>query len=87
MGLLPLTQNVPLRLTETDSRKHKLFKHTPAVFKGLELSDKEAARVATVGEPEVTLRELPSALLLEVTDIEGENGDAPTRTAVRCMAP
>ena len=73
MGLLPLVQDMPMRLTETDSRQHKLFKHTPAIFKGFELSDSEAARVALVDEPEVTLREQPLALLLQVTDIEGNS--------------
>ena len=56
MGLLPLVQDMPMRLTETDSRQHKIFKHTPAVFKGFELSDTEAARVHVIDEPEVTLR-------------------------------
>ena len=72
MGMLPLVQDMPLRMTATFYHGAlRLYKHRDCIFRGCELEEKQVEEVQAVQEPEVVLTKQPKKLFLEFLDSDG----------------
>ena len=66
MGLLPLVQDLPMRMTETiHVQDTRLYKHMRCTLKGWEVKETELEQIQNTTEPEVVLQRQPQSLLLE----------------------
>ena len=66
MGLLPLVQDLPMRMTETiHVHDRRLYKHMRCRLKGWEVKETELEQIQNTQEPEVVLQRQPQSLLLE----------------------
>ena len=74
MGMLPLVQDMPMRMTATFYQgEERLYKHRDCIFRGCELESREQAEaVRQIGDHEVVFTKQPKALLLELKNADGE---------------
>ncbi len=64
MGLLPLVQDMPLRMSETIIEDGlRLYKHMSCILKGCELDESDMDRLGTSADTEVVLRVQPKRLV------------------------
>ena len=66
MGMFPMVQDLPVRLSDHQDRKGGAFKHTRGFLRKWELPPSEEARIANIDDNEIELAVQPLALHIEL---------------------